>query len=435
MVNGEIDFCRAANAGACAKTCVMHLRTFSHNWGEHRASHVKAVSMRSCDLSTLSDSLYRTLLDSLAMFTNLQRLRVSDCKLSHVRLISLMKVVKSMPNFIEPNKDAPLVQNKTRCITWSELAIGGNEIDDHTFTAMCKEVGGPLLGVGIVCMMNCRITDESVINISRMFPSVRNLFLCNTRIEGTTVAAAVGAMQELNLLGMDSTLVSGKGCTSIVEAMQARKTSPTVTPLEVWLRKIVPCPDDKWIKLLDFSSNARNSRNASNARSARDFVIKHDFQVPIGSRPRYETQVYDLLTLRLRLSFFSPFVVVYEQVACTRPIMDIAKEAVDELNMVALGDEKEVKNKMVMRRKMAYREVFADLFAEGYFYNRRYVVGVVQMSRTNKFTRETEMTYAVDNSLLGVPRTDTEYSLDVEADEVAPFVYNGDGALVEPKRL
>ena len=88
-----------------------------------------------------------------------------------------------------------------------------------------------------------------------------------------------------------------------------------------------------------------------------------------------------------------------------------------------------------MKRRRAYREAFADLFAEGYFYNKRYVVGVVQLTRTNRFTGETDMCYAVDHSLLAVPQPDTDYTLDVEAEQVAPFTYNSDGALIAPRML
>lgn len=424
---GELDFCQVQlSTSDDAHAFVAHMRTFSHNNHEYVADRVLAVHMGCCNLSILSDALYRRLLDSLSTFTNLQRLRVNNCQLTGARIVALMAVVKSMRNFMKLNEDTSLVEVGKTSIIWSELAIGGNEINDHVFAEMYTTLAAPLHGVGTLSIMHCDITDRSIVPLSNLFPSTKRLFLCNTKVEGTTVADAVKNMRRLNLMGMDGTLVSGQGSASILEAMIARSQFRTIEPLEVWLRKVIPGPDDKWNKLLDFSSSAKHASN---------FAIKHDRQVHIGHRPRHVAQVYDFLTLRLHISGLEPFVFPYERVVCTKAILTIAKEAINELNMIAMADDKDVQDKMIMKRRRAYRKAFADLFAEGYFYNKRYVVGVVELHRTNRFTGESDMTYAVDHSLLGTPQPDTDYVIDVEAEQVAPFSYNSDGALIAPKML
>tara|TARA_B110000967_G_scaffold40462_1_gene40365 strand:+ start:4689 stop:6005 length:1317 start_codon:yes stop_codon:yes gene_type:complete len=427
LIAGEIDFYQVpVNTSDDAEAFVVHMRTFSHNQHEYQADRVRAVHMGGCNLSTLSDAHYRKLLDSLATFKNLQRLRVNNCNLSRARVVDLMKVVKSMSNFLNPNEDPPIVEGGTTTTIWSELAIGGNEIDDHTFAETYNAVNAPLRGVGILSMIKCGITDASVVPISNLFPCTKKLFLCNTSVRGATVATALRNMRQLNIMGMDATFVSGQGSASILDAMVTRSQCRTIEPLEVWLRGVMPGPDDTWNKLLDFSSSARNASN---------FAIKHDRQVPIGHRPRHVAQVYELLTLKLHISGLDPFVFPYERVVCTKAVLALAREAINELNMIAMADDKDVQDRIIMRRRKAYREAFADLFAEGYFYNKRYLAGVVQMNRTNRFTGETDMTYAVDHSLLGVPQPDTDYVLLVEAEQVAPFSYNSDGALIAPRML
>lgn len=427
LVAGEIDFYQVqVNTSDDAEAFVVHMRTFSHNQHDYLADCVKAVHMSSCNLSTFSDAQYRKLLDSLATFKNLQRLRVNNCNLSRARVVDLMKVVKSMPNFLNPNEDHSIGEGGTTTIIWSELAIGGNEIDDHTFAETYTAVNAPLRGVGILSIMHCRITDASIVPISNLFPCTKKLFLCNTLVEGTTVAAALRNMRQLNIMGMDATYVSGAGSASILEAMVTRSQVRTIVPLEVWLRGVMPGPDDTWNKLLDFSSSAKHASN---------FSIKHDRQVHIGHRPRHVAQVYELLTLKLHISGLDPFVFPYERVVSTKAVLTIAKEAINELNMIAMADDKDVQDRIIMKRRRAYREAFADLFAEGYFYNKRYKVGVVQLTRINRFTGETDMSYAVDHALLAVPEPHTDYTLDVEAEQVAPFSYNSDGALIAPRML
>lgn len=427
LVVGEIDFCQVpVNTSDDAEAFVAHMRTFSHNQQDYLADRVKAIHMGGCNLGMLNDAHYRKLLDSLATFKNLQRIRANNCNLNRARVVDLMKVVKSMPNFLNPNEDPPIVEGGATTTIWSELAIGGNEVDDHTFAEIYNAVNTPLRGVGILSMIKCGITDVSIVPISNLFPSTKKLFLCNTSVGGTTVAAALRNMRQLNIMGMDATFVSGQGAASILEAMMARSQCRTIEPLEVWLRGVMPGPDDTWNKLLDFSSSAKHASN---------FAIKHDRQVHIGHRPRHVAQVYDILTLKLHISGLDPFVFPYERVVCTKSILTLAREAVNELNMIAMADDKDVQDKLIMRRRKAYREAFADLFADGYFYDKRYKVGVVQMNRINRFTGETDMSYSVDHSLLAVPQPDTDYVIDVEAEEVAPFSYNSDGALIAPKLL
>tara|TARA_B110001450_G_scaffold62131_1_gene58916 strand:- start:4848 stop:6176 length:1329 start_codon:yes stop_codon:yes gene_type:complete len=413
-----------------AAALVEHVRTFSHNSQAHTAPHVRAVDMGHCNLSTLSDDLYQRLLDYLSRFTNLERLRVNNCALSHTRVVSLMIVIKSLPNFQRPREHTPLVPNGHKSLIFSELAIGGNEIDDHTLHAIYTAMDSPMLGIGILSLMDCSITNVYVVDVlCRLFPSVAKLFLCNTKVDGSTMEDAVGLLCRLRVLGMDRTPTSGDGAKSIYKAMVKRTigkstTVPSNMPLEVWLRGVTPGPDSAWEELLNFSSNGKNSVN---------FILKHDRRVAVGNRLRHTAKVYETLTVKLCISGFSPFEIPYERVVCTKAIFNIAKEAINELNMISMDDQTHVKDNMIKKRRELYRRVVGDfLFGLGRL-NKQYEVGFVQLTCTNKFTGDKSMSYDVGSALLPVPRADTDYVLEVEAVEAEGFSYNNDGARIVSK--
>lgn len=418
---GEVDFTEVPlDDDHDAHVFMLHMRHFSHNSATHLADKVRSINLGGCNLNTLSHYRFGQFLECVKRFINLERIRVSRCHLASARVVMLMNVIKYITPFAMPQEHAGFSPTSMVTRTLSTLSLGSNDIDDHTITNVYSELGMPLNGVGTLSIMGCGITDASIVPISNLFPSLQKLLLCNTYVEGVTMSSALKNLRSLNVLGLDGSHVAGDGALEILDAMVSRSKMQRVVPLEVWLRGVHP-PDDQWSKLLAFSSNAKNVSN---------FAVKHDLLVSLAVRPRHVVQVYDSIAVRVRISGLDPFVIPYERIVCSKSVLKMAKEAVDELNMIAMGDDKDVNDKMIMKRRRVYREVFAHLFETGYFMNKAYKVGVVQFTRINRFTNDREMTYAVGHSLLGPPSSDSDYELDVEAEQVAPVQLNAEGARV-----
>jgi hypothetical protein len=416
---GELDCSRInIHDDRDANDFLQHMRTFSDDFGIEEG--VEAVHLQSCNLTKMCDNAYKTLLGSLSKFKNLQRLRVNGCRLSAGRVVQLMLAVKDMDNF---------KKSKDESTMWSELAIGGNEIDDVAFHVIYKTVNVYLMGVGTLSLMHTDITDHSMLAISHMFPNVKKLFLSNTKVRGTGVATLTKNMRTLCLLALDNTLVDGQGCSSILEAMTARNDKKYIVRLEVWLRG-VPDANDEWKMLFDWISTPRHLQN---------FHIKHDRLLMLGQRPCHVVQVHDTLWIALHISNVGKFAVRYLRVVCTKSIIDIAKEAICILNEIALtiGKDTSGSKSSQKKREQLWRDVLLEHSNNtDRIRGKSYKLGIVQLTRKNKFTGVSDMSYNVSHALLEVPRPSTECVIDVEAEEEdeSALVRNSNGAFVGTKR-
>lgn len=399
IVSGELNFskadvCDAHDASAVAR----HVGAFASNPYFYTADQVRALNfgtgLRTCDLHHCDKRAFRQIVKSVPEFVNLQQLRVHGCGLTSVRLAQLLSAVAKLANF---SGETP---------AHATLIAGGNAVDDDGCAQFA--CAGALRGVRQFALTRCDITDRSLPVIAALVPNAHVVHLSKTRIAGVGVAKLLGALQSCHLIGLDDTHMVGEGAVEVLSAMRARESSAPSAPLEAWMRGVAP--NDKWTSLLLFASSAKNSKR---------FVVKHDLQAPLGSVPRHLVQVVECVHVRLWLPppLPSPVEVVEERVLCTKSVHQIAKDAITELNLVARGDERMPRDRLVRKRRLAYREALEATFASGSLMNKFYSVGGVQFTTRDPNTNETCSTRDVSDRLLGVPMSHVRYEIDVEAHE------------------
>tara|TARA_B100001094_G_C18188826_1_gene805743 strand:- start:3375 stop:3974 length:600 start_codon:yes stop_codon:yes gene_type:complete len=177
-------------------------------------------------------------------------------------------------------------------------------------------------------------------------------------------------------------------------------------PLEVWLRD-VQGPTTEWDDLLKFVSSRENLDK---------FVLKHDMQNAICTFPRHAIASQSNVVVAVYISGHEPFVINYGKVLCSRSVQFIAKDAIHELNLFLMCDEKKVRDPDIMARKTAFRIAFARLFSDAEVKRYHYVPGCIQFIKTDVRSGNVEADYYAGNKLLGKRSAHCKYLIEVEAE-------------------
>ena len=108
----------------------------------------------------------------------------------------------------------------------------------------------------------------------------------------------------------------------------------------------------------------------------------------------------------------------YGKALCSKAVHAIATDAISELNLFLMCDERDVKDRVIMARKTAFREAFSRLFVGSQFKNKQYTTGAVQFKKIDRYTGNVEMRYAISKDLLGKKSARCNYVIEVEAQEM-----------------
>jgi hypothetical protein len=364
------------------------LREFARQCDPER---VRSLSFFSCDLGALGDQAFELVVKSIRDFSHLQILRMNGCCLCTTRLKAIVGCLKDHYHFVNDNAQR------------SELYFGGNQVLDASFLDARWR---PFKGVSTFSITRTGITDIDLSVIASTFPNLKNLYLCKTMVECKHLSASLRSLPQLRILGLDSTPCGDVGVRQILGAMKERCHNECVGALEVWLRD-VKRPTTEWDELLKFVSSRENLDK---------FVLKHDMQNAIYTFPRHAIASHSNVVVAVYISGHAPFVVNYGKVLSSRSVQFIAKDAINELNLFLMCDEKKAKDSDIMARKAAFRIAFARLFADVEVNRHHYVPGCVQFIKTDLHNGHKEANYYIANELIGKPNPRCEYLIEVEAE-------------------
>lgn len=371
------------------------LRDFARHCSPER---VRSLCFFSCNLSALGDEAFELVVASIQCFSHLQILKINGCCLCTTRLKAIVGCLKDHYHFANDNSQR------------SELYFGGNNVLDASFL---DARWAPLRGVGTFSITCTGITDVDLKLVASTFPMLKNLYLCKTGVECKHISALVRSLPRLQILGLDSTPCGDVGVRQILNAMKERcQVQEDSGPLdechglEVWLRD-VQSPTTEWDDLLKFVSSRENLDK---------FVLKHDMQNAICTFPRHAIASHSNVVVAVYISGHKPFVVNYGKVLCSKSVQFIAKDAINELNLFLMCDEKKAKDPDIMSRKTAFRIAFARLFADAEVNRNHYVPGCVQFIKTDVHNGNVEANYYTGNELLGKRNARCEYLIEVEAE-------------------
>lgn len=360
---------------------------------------VRSLCFSGCNLGALEGDAFDLVVESIRRFAHLQILKMNGCNLCTTRLKAIMGCLKDHHYFANDNAQS------------SKLYFGLNNVLDASFL---DERWAPLRGVGTFSITCTGIADMHLNMVASTFPMLRNLYLCNTKVECKHISALVRSLPRLQILGLDSTPCGDVGVRQILNAMKERRQfhenvgllDEGPAPLEVWLRD-VRNPTTEWGDLLKFVSSRENLDK---------FVLKHDMQNAICTFPRHAIASHSNVVVAVYISGHEPFVVNYGKVLCSKSVQFIAKDAINELNLLLMCDEKKVKDPDIMARKTAFRMAFARLLADAEVNRHHYVPGCIQLIKTDVHSGNVEANYYTGNELLGKRNARCKYVIEVEAE-------------------
>ena len=361
---------------------------------------VTSLRLSRCKLGSLSAQGFKNLVESVNRFTHLCILDVSGCGLCGDQLGKILLSLCKHDLFL---KRGALARSTRK----AELHIGNNPVHDASFLqglGNCK-----LMGVSTLNIMETNISDDDLPVIACRFPNLERLFLSGTRVECRDLSNIVASMVHLHTLGLDSTPCGDVGVDQVRASMSIAAAAIPSRPLEVWLRDVQP-PTSKWYELLRFV--AQNQRD-----NVYSLVLKHDMQNSIGQFPRHAIASYENVVVVVHIYNHSSVRINYGKTLCSRSVASIAEDAINELNLFLMCDEREVRDRLVMARKLAFREAFEKAVSiRGGFPSRRYVIGCFQITKTDRYSGEVQADYYPARKLLGRENTRCDYVIEVEAE-------------------
>lgn len=387
---GELRFERFCDSYATS------LRDFAR---QCNPESVSSLCFSGCNLGALRDDAFELVVKSIRCFAHLQILKMNGCNLCTTRLKAIMRCLKDHHYFANDNAQS------------SKLYFGLNNVFDASFL---DARWAPLRGVGTFSITATGISDVDLEIIASTFPRLINVYLCKTNVECKYICALVRSLPRLQILGLDSTPCGDVGVRQILNAMKERcqvhedsgLLDERAAPLEVWLRD-VQSPTMEWDDLLKFVCSRENLDK---------FVLKHDMQNAICTFPRHAIASHSNVVVAVYISGHEPFVVNYGKVLCSKSVQFIAKDAINELNLFLMCDEKKVKDPDIMARKTAFRIAFARLFLDAEVNRHHYVPGCIQFIKTDVHSGNVEANYYTGNELLGKRNARCEYLIEVEAE-------------------
>lgn len=279
----------------------------------------------------------------------------------------------------------------------SEVILADTGTTDLIFLELA-DAGELFESVETLSLANCKVTDACIEPIARLFPGLKALYAQNTQIAGANIDRLFQGAPDLHYLALDGAAVTAACTDPLLDALSKRAEKKGIAKTTVLLRNIGRL-DARWSKVLDF---------ASNSRTASRFEVLTDLQKPFGQRPRHALQVHDSVDVYLYMHRLPVIKVVHSNVPACKLVMHIARDAVGEVNLVALGDVRTVSDVTVMRRRLQYRTALEQVFNDGYFFNKTFKRGDVQVTVQDVLTGTRTAHCAGEGQMIG-PVKPTEH--------------------------
>jgi hypothetical protein len=284
-----------------------------------------------------------------------------------------------------------------------ELNLAGNDFDSGGLRRFASSMGGPLRGLCVLNLSSTQVDDDCLPTIAGAFPMLEELHLHHTPVRLLSARPLVKDLRHLRLLNCDHSRVDGQGAERIKAAMVDRRSAGSPVPLEVWLRGLRV--DASWMPLLHFC--------ASKAQHLGAYRVKHGLQVQTRRSDKHGVKLHPEVDVRLLFGSADSATVTHSRVVSTKTALQLAQEAISELNLVAIRDEKEVHDKVTMELRRAYRRALREHSLGGRLDAKEFELSMLCLQRKQVYNDS--VTESFDHEeLLGDPEFATRVTLVVD---------------------
>lgn len=272
------------------------------------------------------------------------------------------------------------------------LNLAANSIDGQDLRGIVSAMGKPLQGLCVLHLSHTLVDDSCLATITAGFPMLEELHLHDTRVELLKAKPFIKSMRRLRLLNCDNTRVEGAGADRVREAMLERRSAGSPVELEVWLRGLQV--DSSWVPLLHFC--------ASKAQHLGAYRVKHDLQVQTRRADKHGVKLHSEVGVKLMFGSADEVTVRHPRVVCTKTALQLAQEAISELNLVAIRDERVVNDLVTMQLRRAYRGALKEHSLAGKLDGKEFEMSMLSLRRSHLYNGHFEESLDPDE-LLGAP--------------------------------
>ena len=407
----------------------------AHQWCSAMASlgsakAVRLVSFRGCDmLAARGDAVAK----ALSRLEVLQHVDLMGCNVDPETAASLLSCalprLRAFKCKFEPDPESEdeeiegyeiPEENKQHRMRLDmalppELNLGGNRLDSSGLRRFASSMGAPLLGLCVLNLGSTQVDDDCLPTLAGAFPMIEELHLHHTLVRLLSARSFIKSMRRLRLLNCDHSRVEGQGADRIKAAMVDRRSAGSPVPLEVWLRGLRV--DAAWIPLLQFC--------ASKAQHLGAYRVKHGLQVQTRRSNKHGVKLLPEADVVLLFGSADSATVTHSRVVCTKTALQLAQEAISELNLVAIRDEKDVHDKVTMELRRAYRCALREHSLSGKLDAREFELSMLCLQRKQVYNGSVTESFDPEE-LLGEPEFATRVTLVVDVKHKS--VGSADGA-------
>lgn len=355
------------------------------------APYVRTVSFHGCDLAAAESN---HVAEALCRLNVLQVVSLMGCAVDGERVASLIgPALQTLPAFRDDFAPEPETEDediegfelrpehrverlRLDMELPPELNLAGTSMDSCGFHRFATSLGAPLRGLCVLHLSTTRVDDDCLVAVAGACPQLRELHAHHTKVELACATPFIAALPQLRLLNCDSSRVCGKGAGRILEAMRARLARRSQVKLEVWMRGMPV--SSSWMALLHFC--------ASKGLHLGMYRVKHDLQEQTRRSERHGVKLHPEVQVELMFNAAEKATVIHTGVVCTKTSLQLAEEAVLELNLVAVRDARGVHDAVTMRLRRAYRAALSEQSSRGALDDKQYRVGMLFLRRVHKYT-------------------------------------------------
>lgn len=325
------------------------------------------------EVSVNSDGL-DTFVNALAALCDLAEVDLSRCSMDEHALFAMLSAISSRP----------VQQVHTLRLQHSPFC-----------NALLAKVTFQLASVTELNVSDTPLTDDAAL-LCNAFPALQCLCLRNSRVQGRSVGRLIDRMP-LRELNVDECF-NFEHSADVLRALRARKRSSIVCPLRMSARGVAVTADA--VDLLSFCAASMNRRT---------FVVLHDL---LQAGEDHQALSVDKFKVQLRFNGGEAIDVVLSDVVCTLPILHIAKNAIEELNVICCAGEQRKLHSSAQKRRNAFRA--ALLKFEGT--PQRFALGTVSLHHVSKLTGAGWLETDFGKRVVGNPVQTHRLLLSVEAE-------------------
>jgi hypothetical protein len=369
---------------------------------------LKRLDLVKCGFDIMNDSSWNLTKSSIAKMYDLCVVRVERLGISEKRLIDLTYLLLTLPSMqANPVDDVGLL---------CEINIGSNECSDVFMSDLRSLNNGwlennPAFGVRKLVLNNNSMSDESVLNVELIMPSLFELHLAgNTKYTGRDLAThAFNSFGPLRLLNIDGTAINYQGIVSLKTGLVKRvRISNNIQPLQIWMRNLLRKQDAAWNILIDFCTQNQNRRL---------FKLKHDMHKEFFTKLSDSVIRHDRVVVRLFINGWRPVDVDHHDILSTNSVKSISGIAVDQINMLIISESgKCIKNgsKQLCTR---YQNALRHVIESGKLYKTLLCISHTRIVSINKFTKQRIVESYSKYAIIGRPKVGWYSMIEVVTEE------------------